>query len=195
MSHGERGKVHDQIAGEEAAARLVRGLLVEPAFDHHVEPREAEPGQNAHHRPHKGIGRQRMDEGCGGGQAAKGREASDMACPAHDIRRRDAAEQEAREIDGTDDADGRRREPIDAGTNRYECAEHSVADEQDRGGEQQRKDRRDRAGQGKFRRSWRGAARPQFAVLAWECNGRIGPFLHFQLQSAGASDRSFAAHA
>jgi hypothetical protein len=86
LAGNQSGPADDQVDGEDTAAVLVRGSVVQPALDRHVDAGEAEADAHPQRDPGRLGDRESVAEHPGRGQAGKAREGADVPDPADQPR-------------------------------------------------------------------------------------------------------------
>ena len=148
LAGGQREIGDGEIDGEDGAAALVGGALVQPALDDHERAGEEESGAGAQHDPGQRIDQhavQKDDDGGAGGAAGEG---ADVADAGDDGRRRQAAEDESDRPAGAEQTEIVGGETFRRAAQRQEQRVETVSREEEGGGEQEREDGKELAAHG-----------------------------------------------
>ena len=135
---GGRGAAGDGVDSKGAAADLVGGAVVEPALHGHEEPGHAvarDGPQGGPKRQRIRHGQEQHGDGGGGGEHGEGTDVADAGDDAVAAQR---SRQQADEIGGHDETDGRRRHAARRETQADQREEGSVGDAQQAESEQHR---------------------------------------------------------
>jgi hypothetical protein len=132
-----RDEVDHGVDAEDRAARGGLGAVVEPGFDDHRGPGEAEPRHRAHWDPGPGIDDQRLDQDGDRRQRAHHAEGPDMSDRTHEPRRDQAARHVADGPARPQKAQRARRKPLDLAPDRKDEAMHAPREEQEGGSQEQ----------------------------------------------------------